>query len=184
MRFCGLAISAAAMDPRIKATVSSTMGSFDDHNHESRYEERKKLSLMRSKDVQNGNYTNQPPLPKPCPKDAPDFIKDYCDFYHTKRGYHPRSINSGIGWNATTMLSHLTFSLFDYAEEIKSAVLLVHGDKAFSYYASEKVMKMLKGDNKEFYTVKGAGHCDLYDGGGKNFIPFDKIDEFFKKYLK
>ena len=82
------------------------------------------------------------------------------------------------------MLSHLTFSLFDYAEEIKSSVLLVLGDKAFSYYASEKVMKMLKGDHKEFYTVKGAGHCDLYDGGGKNFIPFDKIDEFFKKYLK
>ena len=88
------------------------------------------------------------------PKDAPD--KDYCDFYHTKRGYHPRSINQGLGQNAITMLSHLTFSLFDYADEIKSGVLLVHGVKAFSYYASEKVMKMVKGDNKEFYTVKGA----------------------------
>jgi len=139
---------------------------------------------MRTADVKSGKYTNAPSLPKPCPDDAPDFIKDYCDFYHTKRGYHPRSINSGLGWNATTMLSHLTFSLFDYADEIESAVMLVHGDKAFSYYASEKVFKLLKGDNKEFLTVKGASHCDLYDGGGRDLIPFDKIDDFFRRNLK
>jgi hypothetical protein len=181
--FGGLAISAAAMDPRIKATVSSTMGSFDDHTHESRIEERKRLANQRTIDVQNGTYANAPSLPKPCPDDAPDFIKDYCDFYHTERGYHPRSINSGLGWNATTMLSHITFSLFDYADEIENAVMLVHGSEAFSYYASEKVFRLLKGDNKEFLTVEGASHCDLYDGGDNDYIPFDKIDEFFKKYL-
>lgn len=181
--FGGLSISAAAMDPRIKATVSSTMGSFDDHTHESRIAERKKLSATRTKDVKDGKYSNMTVLPKPCPDDAPDFMKDYCDFYHTKRGYHPRSVNSGLGWNATTMISHITFSLFDYAEEIESAVLLIHGEKAFSKYASEKVIKLLKGDNKELFIVPGASHCDLYDGGGKNLIPFDKIDEFFKKYL-
>ena len=182
--FGGLSISAAAMDPRIKATVSSTMGSFDDHTHEKRIAERKRLCEIRTKDVKNGKYENAPVLPNPCPDDAPDFMKDYFDFYCTKRGYHPRSTNSGLGWNATTSLSHITFPLFDFAEEIESAVLLVHGDKAYSYYASEKVMKLLKGDNKEFYTVEGATHCDLYDGGKNNYIPFDKIDEFFKKYLK
>ena len=180
----GLSISAAAMDPRIKATVSSTMGSFDDNTHEQRIAMRKKLAAQRTADVQSGTYANSPTLPKPCPNDAPDFIKDYCNFYHTKRGYHKNSVNSGLGWNSTSWLSHITFSLFDYAEEIESAVLLVHGNKAFSYYASEKVFKLLKGDNKEFYTVEGASHCDLYDGGGKNAIPFDKIDDFFKKYLK
>lgn len=184
--FGALAISAATMDPRIKATVSITMGSFDDYTHEKRIAERKKLVTLRTKDSQSENYTNAPVLPNPCPEDAPDYIKDYCNFYNTKRGYHPRSINSGLGWNATTMLSYLSFSLFHYADEIENAVLLVHGDKAYSYYMSQKVMKLLKGDNKEFFTVKGATHCDLYDGGGdgKNFIPFDKIDEFFKKYLK
>ncbi|MBQ9581872.1 MAG: alpha/beta hydrolase [Synergistaceae bacterium] len=139
---------------------------------------------LRRSCYKRGSYTNAPSLPKPCPSDAPDFLKDYCDFYHTKRGYHPRSVNSGLGWNATTMLSHLTFSLFDYADEIESAVLLVHGDKALSYYASERVFKLLKGSNKEFLTVKNATHCDLYDGGkNKDLIPFDKIDEFLKKYL-
>lgn len=182
--FGGIAISAATQDYRIKATVSSTMGSFDDFDHEQRIEARKKLVNQRTIDAKNGNYKNAESLPKPCPDDAPDFIKQYCDFYHTKRGYHKNSVNSGLGWNSTTMLSHLTFSLFDYADEIENAVMLVHGNKAYSYYASEKVFKLLKGDNKEFYTVEGATHCDLYDGGGKNAIPFDKIDEFFKKNLK
>lgn len=182
--FGGLSISAAAQDARIKATVSSTMGSFDDFTHEQRIEARKKLSLQRTADVKNGTYKNAKSLPEPCPEDAPDFIKQYCDFYHTKRGYHPRSVNSGLGWNSTSGLSHYTFSLFDYADEIENAVLLVHGDKAYSYYASQKIFKLLKGNNKELYTVKDATHCDLYDGGGKNAIPFDKIDEFFKANLK
>ena len=182
--FGGIAISAAAQDARIKATVSSTMGSFDDFTHEQRIETRKKLTAQRTQDARQGTYANAKSLPQPCPDDAPEFIKQYCDFYHTKRGYHKNSVNSGLGWDATSMLSHLTFSLFDYADEIENAVLLVHGDKAYSYYASEKVFKLLKGDNKEFYTVKGATHCDLYDGGGKNAIPFDKIADFFKTHLK
>lgn len=180
----GISISAAAMDPRIKATISSTMGSFDDFSHEERIAARKNLAAQRTLDAQNGNYANSPTLPKPCPEDAADFIKDYCNFYHTERGFHKNSVNSGLGWNSTSWLSHYTFSLFDYADEIENAVLLVHGDAAFSYYASEKVFKLLKGNNKEFYTVKGANHCDLYDGGNKNAIPFDKMDAFLKANLK
>lgn len=111
-------------------------------------------------------------------------MKDYHNFYCTPRGYHPRSVNSGLGWQATGIYSYNTFSLFDYAEEIENAVMLLHGEKAFSLYASQKVFKMLKGDNKQLVIVPGATHCDLYDGGNNNYILFDKIESFFTENLK
>lgn len=129
-------------------------------------------------------FENDKTVPNACPADAPDFIRDYHDFYCTPRGFHPRSVNSGLGWQATGIYSYNSFSLFDYAEEIESAVLLVHGEKAYSRYASEKVMKLLKGDNKELLIIPGASHCDLYDGGKDKVIPFDKIENFFNANLK
>lgn len=178
----GVSISAAIQDTRIKVTISSTMRSFDDFNSEQRYKARDEINQIRSRLAKGEVIENQKTVPNPCAADAPDFIKDYHDFYCTPRGYHPRSVNSGLGWRPTN-ISYITFPLFAYADEIKNAVLLIHGNKAYSYYASEKVFKLLKGDNKEFYTVEGATHCDLYDGGGKNAIPFDKIEEFLKKNL-
>lgn len=177
----GLAISVAAYDPRIKATVSSTMGSFDDFSHEDRIAARKGIVAQRSQNVRTGSFERFITVPNPMPAESPDFMHEYHNYYCTERGFHPRSVNSGLGWNSTSWISHWSFSLFDYAEEIENPVLLVHGENAFSRYASEKVFGLLKGDNKELYIVPNATHVDLYDDVNK--IPFDKMEAFFKANL-
>ena len=189
--FGGFAINAAAMDTRIKATVASTMydisrnsanGYFDaNDNADARYEMRRQMNAQRTEDYRNGIYKRTVMNPEPA-DDAPQFLKDYYDYYKTQRGYHPRSINSGLGWNVTSSLSFVNMPILSYADEIRSAVLLVHGEKAHSRYFSEDAFKKLKGDNKELLIVPGAVHTDLYDNMGK--IPFEKIEQFFREYLK
>lgn len=189
--FGGFAINAAAMDTRIKATVASTMydicrgtanGYFDaNDNADARYEMRKQLNAQRTEDYRSGTYKRTVMNPKPA-DDAPQFMKDYYDYYKTERGYHPRSINSGLGWNVTSSLSQLNMPILAYSDEIRSAVLVVHGEKAHSRYFGEDAFKKLKGDNKELYIVPGASHTDLYDNLEK--IPFGKIVEFYNQYLK
>ena len=189
--FGGFAINAAAMDTRIKATVASTMydicrgtanGYFDaNDNADARYEMRKQLNAQRTEDYRNGTYKRTVMNPQPA-DDAPQFMKDYYDYYKTKRGYHSRSINSGLGWNVTSSLSLLNMPILAYSDEIRSAVLVVHGEKAHSRYFGEDAFKKLKGDNKELYIVPGASHTDLYDNLEK--IPFGKIVEFYNQYLK
>ena len=187
----GFAINAAAMDTRIKATVASTMydicrgtanGYFDaNDNADARYQMRKQLNAQRTEDYRNGSYKLTVMNPKPA-DDAPQFVKDYYDYYKTKRGYHPRSINSGLGWHVTSSLSLINMPILAYSDEIRSAVLVVHGEKAHSRYFGEDAFKKLKGDNKELYIVPGANHTDLYDNLEK--IPFDKIVAFYNQYLK
>ena len=189
--FGGFAINAAAMDTRIKATVASTMydicreaskGYFDaNDNADARYEMRRQMNAQRTEDYRNGTYKRGVANPKPA-DDAPQFLKDYYDYYKTQRGYHPRSINSGLGWNVTSSLSLINMPILSYADEIRSAVLIVHGEKAHSRYFGEDAFKKLKGDNKKLYIVPGASHTDLYDILDK--IPFDKIEQFFRTYLK
>ena len=188
----GMAINAAAIDTRIKATVASTMynmsrvtanGYFDaTDNADARYETRKQLNAQRTEDYLNGNYALAGGVADPVPEDAPQFVKDYHAYYKTSRGYHKRSLNSNGGWNKTSSLSFLNMPILAYAGEIRSAVLLVHGEKAHSRYFSEDTYKMLKGDNKELLIVPEANHTDLYDNFEK--IPFDKIEEFYRMYLK
>ena len=190
----GMAINAAAMDTRIKATVASTMydmtrvnanGYFDsEDSEEARHAKKQALNAQRTLDYQKGSYLRAGGVVDPLPADAPFFVKDYYDYYKTKRGYHVRSLNSNLGWNTTSSLSFMNMPILAYAGEIESAVLLIHGEKAHSRYFSEDAFKKLKGDNKELLIIPGAVHTDLYDGGGKNAIPFDKIEEFFKNYLK
>ena len=187
----GMAINAAAIDTRIKATVASTMydicrgtanGYFDaNDNADARYEMRKQLNAQRTEDYRNGTYKRTVMNPQPA-DDAPQFMKDYYDYYKTKRGYHSRSINSGLGWNVTSSLSLLNMPILAYSDEIRSAVLVVHGEKAHSRYFGEDAFKKLKGDNKKLYIVPGASHTDLYDNLEK--IPFGKIVEFYNQYLK
>lgn len=177
----GLAISAAVMDTRIKATISSTMGAFDTFTSEERYEARRALNEQRTADTKSRNRTMAGGVPAQLPDDAPQFMKDYHAYYKTSRGYHPRSLNSNDGWRIITNLPFLTFPLMAYADEIKNAVLVVHGDKAYSLGASQDAFKQLKGDNKELMIISGATHVDLYDR--TDVIPFDKFEEFFKKYL-
>ena len=189
--FGGFAINAAAMDTRIKATVASTMydisrnsanGYFDaNDNADTRYEMRRQMNAQRTEDYRNGTYKRTVMNPKPA-ADAPQFLKDYYDYYKTQRGYHPRSINSGLGWNVTSSLSFINMPILSYADEIRSAVLLVHGEKAHSRYFSEDAFKKLEGDNKELLIVPDAVHTDLYDNLDK--IPFDKLEQFFHEYLK
>ena len=189
--FGGFAINAAAMDTRIKATVASTMydisrnsanGYFDaNDNADTRYEMRRQMNARRTEDYRNGTYKRTVMNPKPA-DDAPQFMKDYYDYYKTRRGYHPRSVNSGLGWNVTSSLSFINMPILSYADEIRSAVLIVHGEKAHSRYFGEDAFKKLKGDNKELLIVPGAVHTDLYDNLEK--IPFDKIEQFFREYLK
>ena len=189
--FGGFAINAAAMDTRIKATVASTMydisrnsanGYFDaNDNTDARYEMRRQMNSQRTEDYRNSSYKRTVMNPKPT-DDAPQFLKDYYDYYKTKRGNHPRSINSGLGWNVTSSLSFINMPILSYADEIRNAVLLIHGEKAHSRYFSEDAFKKLKGDNKELLIVPDAVHTDLYDNMDK--IPFDKIERFFREYLK
>lgn len=193
--FGGMAINAAAMDTRIKATVTSTMydmsrvianGYFDyekdgDTLKKERMDRRKALNKQRTEDYKNGSYKRDGGVVDPLPADAPQFVKDYYDYYKTKRGYHPRSLNSNDGWNVTSALSFTNMPLLAYADEIESPVLIIHGEKAHSRYFSEDVFKKLKGNNKELLIVPGANHTDLYDNMNK--IPFHKIAAFFHKYL-
>ena len=187
----GMAVNAAAIDTRIKATVASTMydmsrvnanGYFDAMDADARYEMRRQLNAQRTEDYNNGSYALAGGVSDPLPDDAPWFVKDYHAYYKTSRGYHKRSLNSNGGWNKTSALSFINMPLLSYSDEIRSAVLLVHGEKAHSRYFSEDAFKKLKGDNKELLIVPGATHVDLYDR--MDIIPFDKIEQFFLEYLK
>ena len=188
----GLAINASAIDSRIKATVASTMydmsrctanGYFDENdNADARYEMRRQLNAQRTIDARNGTYETDGGVVDPLPQDAPQFVKDYHAYYKTSRGYHSRSLNSNNGWNKTSALSFLNAPILAYSDEIRSAVLLIHGEKAHSRYFSEDAFKKLKGDNKELLIVPGASHTDLYDNFDK--IPFDKIETFYRENLK
>ncbi|SDP62202.1 alpha/beta hydrolase [Selenomonas ruminantium] len=192
----GMAINAAANDTRIKATVASTMydmsrvmanGYFDKDKDEAalkkeRYANREALNAQRTEDYKNGFYKNAGGVPDVLPDDAPWFVKDYYTYYKTERGYHPRSLNSNGGWNQTTALSFMNMPILSYADEIKSAVMVLHGEKAHSRYFGEDAFKKLKGDNKELVIVPGASHIDLYDNKAK--IPFDKLAAFFQANLK
>ena len=186
----GYSINAAAIDPRIKATVSITMydmsrvsvyGYNDTTTVEQRYENKKQLAKQRLEDYKNGTYKLGGGLPDKVPDDAPLFLKQYFDYYKTPRGYHKRSLNSNNGWSATAGLSLMNTKILAFADEIKNAVLVIHGDLAHSLYFSKTAFEKLKGDNKELMIIPGAYHCDLYDN--MKFIPFDKITEFMKKYL-
>ena len=187
----GMALNAAAVDTRIKATIASTMydmsrvtanGYFDAEDSESsRYEKRKALSAQRTADFCSGTYARAGGVVDPLPGDAPDFVKAYYDYYKTKRGYHPRSLNSNHGWNVTSALSFLNMPLLHYSGEIRSAVLLVHGEQAHSCYFSKDVFKALHGDNKELLLIPGAVHTDLYDR--TDIIPFDRMTQFLCKYM-
>ena len=189
----GMAINAAALDPRIKATVTSTMydmsrvaregyfGSTD--NAEARDAQRAAWAAQRTEDYRTGTYKRAGGVVDPLPEDAPWFVKDYYDYYKTERGYHPRSGNSNDGWNITGTMSFLNQPLLDMAGEIKTPVLLIHGEKAHSRYFSEGAFAKLKGDNKELLIIPGAVHTDLYDDKA-GVIPYDKIDSFFKENLK
>ena len=189
----GLAINAAAVDTRVKATVAVTMydmtrvianGYNDaDDNQAARMKLRRALNAQRTADW-GKTPKRAGGVVDPLPADAPQFIRDYHAYYKTPRGYHPRSLNSTDGWNKTSALSFLNAKLLAYAGEIESAVMIVHGEKAHSRYFGETAFRKLKGGNKELLIVPGAVHCDLYDGGGKNAIPFDRIDAFYKKYLR
>ncbi|MDE7412083.1 MAG: alpha/beta hydrolase [Paramuribaculum sp.] len=188
----GIAIQSAINDPRIKATVASTMydmtrvsanGYFDaDNSKAKRNAARAAMATQRTEDYRNGEYTRAGGVIDPLPEDAPQFVKDYHAYYKTSRGFHPRSGNSTDGWNLTSTLPFVNFKFFEYADELDNAVLIVHGDKAHSYYFGKDTFAKLKGANKQMLTVKGASHCDLYDQ--IDIIPFDEIAAFYKEYLK
>lgn len=188
----GMALNAAANDTRIKATVASTMydmtrvnakGYFDsEDSEEARYEKRRSLNAQRTADYKNGTYARAGGVVDPLPEDAPFFVKDYYDYYKTSRGYHARSLNSNEGWNVTSALPFLNMPLLQYSHEIRSAVLLIHGEKAHSRYFSEGAYEKLTGDNKELLIIAGASHVDLYDR--TDVIPFEKLRIFFEEHLK
>ena len=187
----GMALNAAAIDTRIKATVTVTMydmsrvnanGYFDSMNADARYELRKQLNAQRTEDARNGSYALAGGVVDPLPVDAPQFLKDYHSYYKTERGYHKRSLNSNNGWNKTSSLSFINMPILLYSDEIRSAVLMLHGEKAHSRYFSEDAFKKLKGGNKELLIIPDASHVDLYDN--LNVIPFDGIERFFREYLK
>ena len=187
----GMALNAAAIDTRIKATVTVTMydmsrvnanGYFDSMNADQRYALRQQLNAQRTIDARNGSYALAGGVVDPLPDDAPQFVKDYYDYYKTPRGYHKRSLNSNNGWNVTSALSFINMPILSYSDEIRSAVLMIHGEKAHSRYFSEDAFKKLQGDNKELLIIPGANHVDLYDR--MDIIPFEKIESFFNDYLK
>ncbi len=192
----GMALNAAASDTRIKATVASTMydmtrvmanGYFDYEKDKEtlkkeRYANREAINAQRTVDYKAGYYKNSGGVVDPLPADAPQFVKDYYAYYKTERGYHSRSLNSNGGWNQTSALSFMNMPILSYADEIKNAVMVLHGEKAHSRYFGEDAFKKLKGDNKELVIVPGASHVDLYDNKAK--IPFARIEEFFQQNLK
>ncbi len=187
----GMAINAAAMDTRIKATAAMTMydmtrvnanGYFDSENTtDARYAKKQAMNAQRTADYKNGTYALAGGVVDPLPEDAPQFVKDYYGYYKTQRGYHPRSLNSNGGWNVTSSLSFMNMPILQYAGEIRSAVLLVHGEKAHSCYFSRDAFEKLTGDNKELLLIPGAVHTDLYDR--LDVIPFDKMEAFFRQYM-
>ncbi len=189
--FGGFAINAAAMDTRIRATVAMTMydmtrvsanGYFDaDNNSDARYKTKVALNNQRTIDYKNGFAELAGGVPDVLPDDAPQFMRDYYDYYKTPRGYHKRSLNSNGGWKKTSSLSMINMPILQYADEIRTAVLLVHGENAHSRYFSEDVFKRLRGDNKELMIIPGASHVDLYDN--MDAIPFDKIESFIRKNM-
>lgn len=187
----GIALNAAAIDTRIKATATVTMydmgrvnakGYFDTVDANARYELRKQLNAQRTEDYRSGTYALAGGVVDPLPDDAPQFIKDYHAYYKTSRGFHKRSLNSNNGWNKTSSLSFINMPLLSYSDEIRSTVLMLHGEKAHSRYFSEDAFKKLKGSNKELQIIPDASHVDLYDN--LEVIPFDKIEQFFREYLK
>lgn len=195
----GLALNAAALDTRIKATVASTMydmsrinmkGYFDANDSEAeRHAQREALDQQRTEDYRNGSYVRAGGVVDPLPEDAPFFVKDYYDYYKTDRGYHPRSLNSNDGWNVTGTMSFMNLPILTYVNEIRSAVLIMHGEKAHSCYMSrDAYAQMMDGnpvpDNKELLIIPDAVHTDLYDGGAKGYIPFDKLVSFFEMNLR
>lgn len=197
--FGGLALNAAALDTRIKATVASTMydmtrvnanGYFDAENSaDARYEKKKALNAQRIIDCKNGGYAQGGGVADPLPEDAPFFVADYHNYYKTDRGYHKRSLNSNNGWNVTGCMSFMNQPILRYSNEIRSAVLVMHGEKAHSCYFSRDAFAAMVKDNpysgnKELLIIPDAVHTDLYDGGGKDAIPFDRLEQFFAAYLK
>ena len=193
----GMAMNAAAMDTRIKATVTSTMydmtrvnakGYFDAADSaDARYETKKALNARRTEDYKNGTYARAGGVVDPLPEDAPFFVKDYYDYYKTQRGYTERSLNSNDGWNVTSSLPFINMPILRYSNEIRGAVLVIHGEKAHScYFSKDAFADMVRdnpyADNKELLIIPGAVHTDLYDR--KDIIPFDKIEAFFKEYMK
>lgn len=191
--FGGFALNAAAIDTRIKATTAVTMydmtrvsakGYNDSVDENARYEMKQNLNKQRTQDFKNGKYLGADGLPEKLTGNEPQFVKDYWGYYKTKRGFHARSINSKGKWNMTSSLSLINQPILQYSSEIRTPVLIVHGENAHSRYFGEDAFKKLKGDNKELFIVKGANHVDLYDCGDKNAIPFDKIESFYNKYLK
>ena len=191
---CGwgcMAVNAAAQDTRIKATAAMTMydmtrvnanGYFDSENTaDARYAKKQAMNAQRTKDYFSGSYALTGGVVDPLPEDAPQFVKDYYAYYKTPRDYHPRSLNSNGGWNVTSSLSFLNMPILQYASEIRSAVLLVHGEKAHSRYFSEGVYEKLTGENKGLLIIPGTNHTDLYDR--MDVIPFDKLDAFFRDNL-
>ena len=194
----GLALNAAALDTRVKATVASTMydmtrvnakGYFDaEDSEEARHAKREALCAQRLEDLKSGEYKLGGGVVDPLPEDAPFFVRDYYDYYKTPRGYHKRSLNSNGGWNVIGCESFLNQPILRYSNEIRSAVLVMHGDAAHScYFGKDAYADMVRGSkyaaNKELLLIPGATHTDLYDGGGKNAIPFDKLSAFFGTYL-
>lgn len=187
----GMAIQTAALDTRVKGTAAVTMydmsrntalGYFDSIDEKGRYEARVTYNNQRTKDYKNGSYAMAGGLPEALPEGAPQFLKDYVAYYKTDRGYHPRSVNSNGGWAATASGSLMNMRLFEYAPEIRSAVLLIHGKNAHSLMYSQAAYQLLKGDNKELMIIPGANHTDLYDKLA--VIPFDKLEDFFSANLK
>ena len=187
----GMALNAAALDTRIKATVTSTMydmsrvnakGYFDaEDTPEARYEKKKALNAQRIRDYKNGSYELGGGVVDPLPEDAPFFVKDYYDYCKTSRGYHSRSLNSNGGWNKIGCMSFLNQPILAYADEIRSAVLMIYGEKAHSCYFSQDAFTKLQGENKELLIIPDAVHTDLYDR--MDVIPFEKIEQFFKERL-
>ncbi len=195
----GMALNAAALDTRVKATVASTMydmtrvnanGYFDsEDSEEARYRKKSAMCAQRLADLKAGDYALGGGVVDPLPEDAPFFVKDYYDYYKTERGYHPRSLNSNGGWNVIGCESFINQPILKYSNEIRSAVLIMHGEKAHScYFGKDAYAAMVKDskytENKELMIIPNAVHTDLYDGGGKNAIPFDKLERFFTEYLK
>ena len=190
----GMALNAAALDTRIKATVASTMydmtrvnvnGYFDsEDSEEARYAKKQSLNTLRTQEYCKGEYSRAGGcVSLPVPEDAPFFVKDYSEYYKG-RCYHKRSLNSNDGWNSIGCMSFINQPILKYSNEIRSAVLIIHGEKAHSYYfgkdAYENMIKDSKyTSNKELLTIPGAAHTDLYDN--LDVIPFDKVQKFFKE---
>lgn len=188
----GMALNTAALDTRVKATVVSTMydmsrvatkGYFDSADSaDARYAAKVAANAQRTEDYRNGTYALAGGVVDPLPEDAPFYVKDYYDYYKTQRGYHARSLNSNKGWAVIGGISMMNSPLLQFSHEIRSAVMIIHGDKAHSYYMGKDAFEKLTGDNKEFVSIPGATHVDLYDR--KDIIPFDRMEAFMKKYLE